>query len=73
MFQIPNQLICNQLNTYLMRTYDVLSVPGFVLSDANTETRKIRALPSTEAQQTCGVQTSQSSKQTISPEGAKMP
>lgn len=29
--------------------------PGFVLSDANPETRKIRALPSTEAQQSSGV------------------
>lgn len=33
----------------------MLWVPGFVLSDANPETRKIRALPSMEAQQSSGV------------------
>ena len=38
---IPNQLGCYQLNKDFRRTNDVLSVPGFVLSDANTETRRM--------------------------------
>ena len=39
--QIPSQLGCYQLNKYLRRTNDVLSVPGSVLSDANTEARRL--------------------------------
>lgn len=38
-----------------MRVCDLLWAPGFVLSDANPETQKIRALPSMEAQQPSGV------------------
>lgn len=39
--QIPSQLGCYQLNKDLRRTNDVLSVPGSVLSDANTEARRL--------------------------------
>ena len=39
--QIPSQLGRYQLNEDLRRTNDVLSVPGSVLSDANTEARRL--------------------------------